>query len=118
MSIDYEIVFITAPNMETAQQLAQGLLQKKLAACVNIADGIESLYWWEGKITKAQETLLLAKTKSSLLADILQFVKKNHPYSVPEVISVKMENADKKYLHWLGSACSFSARPKDIEEDV
>jgi periplasmic divalent cation tolerance protein len=80
----YSVAWITVPTQEVATKISSGLVEHKLAACVNIIPKIQSVYWWEGSIQKDEEMLLMLKTKTVLIPEIIDWVKKNHPYSVPE----------------------------------
>lgn len=93
-------VLVTIPN-ENAQDLAKVLLQERVCACVNIISGVKSLFWWEGKIDEAQESLLIIKTKDALFGKLQTLVKENHPYSVPEIISFKIDDINQEYLAWI-----------------
>jgi periplasmic divalent cation tolerance protein len=95
------IIYITADTDETARKITDGLLENRMAACVNIVPGLESHYWWQGKIETAQERLLIVKTRQELLADATALVKKLHPYSVPEVIAVPVTGGSPDYLRWV-----------------
>lgn len=103
-SSDYRLVFVTVPSDEVASKLIEGLLEKKLAACVNKIPSVESWYWWEGKVTKDQESILLIKTTKTNLMEMADFIKSHHPYSVPEIISVPIIEGSKSYLDWLKSS--------------
>lgn len=95
------ICYVTTPNQESAKKIARELITNKLAACVNIIPGIQSIYEWDGKINEDLEILLMIKTTTELVDDLSKFVRENHPYSVAEVISVKIENGNPPYLDWL-----------------
>lgn len=109
MPTDYRLVFITAPDMACASSLADGLLKKRLAACVSMSQGIISKYRWKGRIETAKEVLLIIKTGKHLIPGIMRFVKENHPYSVPEVLCTAVTEGGKSYLDWLKS-CIISSR--------
>lgn len=98
----YSMAFVTVPNIEVAKNLSKGLVEKKLAACVNILPSITSIYEWEGKIEEDNELLLMIKTRSSRVDEISSFVRENHPYDVAEVISSTIENGNAPYLKWIG----------------
>lgn len=77
--------FVTTPSSEAADALSSKIINEKLAACVNIIPGVQSRYLWEGKVVTDQELILMIKTRSSLTAQLSDFVVKHHPYDVPEV---------------------------------
>lgn len=95
------IVYVTTPNDESAKKIARKLITEKLAACVNIIPNIQSIYEWEGCVNEDVEYLLMIKTKTDKVNDLSKFVRENHPYSVAEVISVKIENGNPPYLDWI-----------------
>lgn len=95
------IVYVTTPNDESAKKIARALVTQKLAACVNILPGIQSIYQWEGRVNEDSEYLLMIKTVTDKVDAVSQFVRENHPYSVAEVISVKIENGNPPYLDWI-----------------
>ena len=102
---DSIIVLITAGSEEEAHKIAELLTGEKKAACVNIVPGINSLFWWEGKIDSARESLLLVKTKASLFPEIVELVKGTHSYEVPEIIALPIVAGSEDYLKWLNTAC-------------
>ncbi|BAF26394.1 Os10g0378300, partial [Oryza sativa Japonica Group] len=95
------VVYVTVPNKEAGKRLAGSIISEKLAACVNIVPGIESVYWWEGKVQTDAEELLIIKTRESLLDALTEHVKANHEYDVPEVIALPIKGGNLKYLEWL-----------------
>lgn len=102
---DRIIVLITVGSEEEAHKIAELLVNEKKAACVNIVPGIDSLFWWEGKIDSAQESLLLVKTRASLFPEIVELVKRMHSYEVPEIIALPIIAGSEDYLKWLDNAC-------------
>lgn len=108
----YCVVFITAPDAKGAEKLGKLLLERKLAACVNRVPSVASQYWWKGKIEKAEEHLLVLKTRTALLPVITQCVKENHPYDVPEVIALPILGGNSAYLEWVGANCQFTKPPE------
>ncbi|MBL7126256.1 MAG: divalent-cation tolerance protein CutA [Dehalococcoidales bacterium] len=100
----YIIVLITSDSIEETDHIARLLLEKKKVACVNIVRGIDSYFWWEGKPDSARENLLIAKSKASLLPDIIDLVRKMHSYDVPEVIALPIIGGNQDYLEWIDQA--------------
>lgn len=96
----YLAVFITVPDRETGKRVARHLLERRLAACVNMVP-IYSAYWWEGKIEEAEEHLLIVKTTSERLNDLVKEVRSVHPYQVPEVVAVPVVGGYRDYLKWV-----------------
>ena len=95
------VIFITTSNKKEAKRIASGILKNKLAACVNIVGGIESLFWWQGKIDSAKEALLIVKSKKQNLDKIIRLVKSLHSYDVPEIIALPVTGGYKPYLRWV-----------------
>jgi periplasmic divalent cation tolerance protein len=102
---DRIIVLITAGGEEEAHRIAESLVKEKKAACVNIVPRVDSLFWWEGKIDSASESLLLVKTKAALFPEIVELVKRTHSYEVPEIIALPIIAGSEDYLKWLDIAC-------------
>jgi periplasmic divalent cation tolerance protein len=107
MPTRYQIILCTCPDKDTAEKLAQLLVDDKLAACVNILPGITSIYLWQKQIESAQEHLLLIKANKSSYQAIEAKIKKHHPYELPEIITVPIENGLPEYLHWIDSCHSY-----------
>jgi periplasmic divalent cation tolerance protein len=97
----YIVILITSDSVEEADHIARVLLEEKKVACVNIVRGIDSYFWWEEKIDTARENLLIAKTKSSLLPEVVEVVRKVHSYDVPEVIALPIIGGNQDYLDWI-----------------
>ena len=97
----YSVVFMTASSHEEAENIAGSLVSHKLAACVNILPNMKSFYWWDDKVCKDDELLLVAKIKTSLFKDLEKAVKKMHSYDVPEIILLPIENGSNAYLQWM-----------------
>ena len=94
------VVFVTAPEAE-ARKIARTLLEERLVACVNMLKGVQSLYWWEGKIEESAETLLLMKTPASKINPLRRRVRELHSYSVPEFIALAVMEANPAYAEWV-----------------
>jgi periplasmic divalent cation tolerance protein len=103
MVTQFIVIFITIDTPANAQKLADTRLAARNAACVNIIPKISSQYWWQGKIEKADELMLIVKTRAILLDELIALVKQNHPYSVPEIIALPIIGGNPDYLSWLDS---------------
>ncbi|MBU5537110.1 MAG: divalent-cation tolerance protein CutA [Candidatus Aenigmatarchaeota archaeon] len=99
----YSILFATCPNFKSAKKISKNLLNKKIVACVNILPIIKSEYWWRGKIESHSEVLMIMKTKTNLYKQVEKEVKKMHSYTIPEIISFKIDKGNKDYLDWISS---------------
>jgi len=95
------LAYITTENVDQAKQIGKALVEKRLAACVNILDGMQSLYWWEGKIEESREAILIAKTESRLMNELIQEVRQLHSYSCPCVLEIPIGGGNPPYLQWL-----------------
>ncbi len=95
------VVLVTTPNREVAERIARRLVEARLAACINIVDGIKSTYWWKGKIEEDNEVLMIIKTRLDLFNELVEEVKKNHVYEVPEVIALPIIIGYRDYIDWL-----------------
>ncbi|UCG92563.1 MAG: divalent-cation tolerance protein CutA [candidate division WOR-3 bacterium] len=94
------VVYATFPHLKTAQKIIQGLITKKFAVCGNIFK-LSSIYTWQGKIEKSPEYGALIKTRMSQYKNVEAYIKKHHPYTVPEIISWPIEKGSKEYLNWI-----------------
>jgi periplasmic divalent cation tolerance protein len=94
-------VFITAANREEASRLAETLVEKRLAACVQILPEIESVYRWQGKIERQREVLLIAKTTQSRFEELEKEVRALHSYETPEIVALPLSAGSSPYLEWL-----------------
>lgn len=93
--------FVTCPNETVAKEIARAVVEKRLAACVNVIPQITSIYEWKGKIEEDSEVLMMIKTQSSLVPALTDFVRSVHPYEVAEVIALPVEQGNFPYLHWV-----------------
>ena len=98
---DKIVIFVTVGNSSDAALLAKSLVEKRLAACVNLVPGISSWYWWEGKVNEDQEVLLVMKTSRDKFAALEKEVLRLHSYAVPEIIAVQIVEGSKNYLNWI-----------------
>ena len=97
----YVVGLVTCSTRSEARKLADAVLSKKLAACVNVLDGVESHYWWRGKREQAKECLLLIKTNQSNAGGVIKTIKADHSYEVPEVIFLPIVKGESNYLKWI-----------------
>ena len=94
-------VYTTYPSIVEAEQGGRALVEQRLAACVNILPGMVSHYWWEGKIERGEEVVMIAKTRASLAGAVGQSIKKMHSYSTPAILVIPLESVEQTYLSWL-----------------
>lgn len=105
---DFRVVLVTAPQLELAEKLAQGLVSSKLAACVTLIPQAVSYYHWEGKLEKTPEVQLIIKTKVGVLPTLIRYIKEHHSSKVPEIICLPLSEGDEGYLNWVGANTLFS----------
>jgi periplasmic divalent cation tolerance protein len=98
---DKVIVLTTCAKSEDADKLAQALVEKRLAACVNVVSGVKSFYRWQGKIENDAEFLLIVKTARGLVDQLRQELEKLHPYELPELVVAPIIDGSPNYLAWL-----------------
>lgn len=104
-STEARIVFVTCATPLQAKLIARSVVEKRLAACVNILRSpVESHYRWKGKVERARELLLIMKTAKRRLADLEKEVKRLHSYDVPEFLVVPVVSGSKAYLDWLNES--------------
>ncbi len=101
----FKVVLVTAPDRKTARRLARAALAARLIACANLIPKIESHYWWQGKIARGQEVLLLLKTTRARQDALEKFILAQHPYDTPEFIVLSVTDGAKGYLDWLVQSC-------------
>ena len=98
---DLIVVLVTCGSEEQATNIANSLVEERLAACVNIISPIRSIYRWEGKIWDEKEWMLIIKTQKKKFEELEKKVKSLHSYSVPEIIALPMVEGSTPYLKWL-----------------
>jgi len=97
----YVAGFVTASSPEEGRKIADALVEERLAACVNVVDNIHSTYRWQGKVEKADESLLVIKTRKDLAESVIARVRQLHSYSVPEIIFLPIIGGSPDYLTWI-----------------
>jgi periplasmic divalent cation tolerance protein len=95
------LVYTTWPSIVEAEQAGRAIVEKRLAACVNILPGMISHYWWEGKIERAEEVVMLVKTRAALAEAVRQAVKASHSYQTPAIMVLPVESVDADYYRWI-----------------
>jgi periplasmic divalent cation tolerance protein len=94
------LVLVTASSAEEARRIAGAILEEKLAACVNILPGVESHYWWQGKLETAPEVMLIIKSSAEQFDALTALVKKKHSYECPEIVAVTPHEMAPAYRKW------------------
>ena len=97
------VVLTSLPNVEAAKGLAHALVEKNLAACVQLTEGIQSIYRWEGGICEESEVLLTAKTTEANWHEITAFIQSTHPYDLPEILGFTPAQYEEQYGKWVQS---------------
>lgn len=102
----FVVVLVTAPDLKTARALAQAALESRLVACANLVPRIESHYWWQGKLERSAEVLLLLKTRKTRLAALERLILDRHPYDTPEILALPLHAGTERYLAWIRESTS------------
>ncbi|XP_038637939.1 protein CutA homolog isoform X1 [Scyliorhinus canicula] len=97
----HSVVFISCPNEQVGKIIARTIMEKKLAACVNIVPEVFSMYSWDSEITETIEVLMVIKTRSSKMHELTEFIRSVHPFEIPEVISLSVDQGNPLYLKWI-----------------
>jgi len=105
MNTQYLVILVTTKDKKEAEKISRGLLEAKLIACANIMEGIQSIFWWQGKIDGSKEVLLVLKTKKNLFKKVSAKVKSLHSYQTPEIIALPIAGGSKEYLNWISTSC-------------
>ena len=100
----FAVVLVTAPDVKVARKLAKACVESRAAACVNIIPRLESHYWWQGKLERGNELLLLMKTTTARLAALEKCVLANHPYDTPEFVVLPISSGNRRYLDWISAS--------------
>jgi periplasmic divalent cation tolerance protein len=95
------VVLVTVPTGGKAQSLAEGAVEARLAACVNVIPGVVSVYRWKGRVHRDAESLLVIKTSAAKLTALERWIKERHPYETPEFLVLSASGGSKEYLAWL-----------------
>ena len=101
MNTEHIIVFVTTVNKAEAEKISQSLLTERLIACANIINPVSSFFFWQGKIDRAEECLVVMKSRRDLFLELAERLKKLHSYEVPEVLAVPIVEGSAAYLSWM-----------------
>jgi periplasmic divalent cation tolerance protein len=111
--METRFVYITVADMNEAKKIGRMLVEKRLAACVNLLDGMQSMYWWEGTVQESREAVLIAKTTTRLVSALTAAVKENHSYECPCIVSLPIEAGNPAFLKWISDEtdrCSMTGK--------
>jgi len=109
-TFQYVVIFITAGSSKEAKRIARRLVDERLVACANVLGEVDSIFWWKGKLDHAKERLVIAKTKTSKLDEIVELVERIHSYELPEIIALPIVGGSQAYLNWIGESIGFKER--------
>jgi periplasmic divalent cation tolerance protein len=99
--MDYSVILTTTPNIDEAKEIAHTLVEKKLAACVNIIPNVSSIYCWQDKIVDDEEYILVIKTRKEHYKAVKKTILAMHSYELPEIILLPIKDGYKNYLNWI-----------------
>jgi periplasmic divalent cation tolerance protein len=94
-------VYTTYPSIVEAEQAGRAIVERRLAACVNILPGMISHYWWEGALERGEEVVMIIKTRASLAEGVRKAVKEMHSYTTPAILVIALESVERNYLGWI-----------------
>jgi len=100
-TVELVVVMVTAPNQEEAARIAEQAVRSRQAACATVIPAVESTYWWEGKLVKEREALIMFKTTTDKFRSLRDGIKQVHPYHVPEIIGLPVNDGLQQYLEWV-----------------
>ncbi|KAJ8404436.1 hypothetical protein AAFF_G00337030 [Aldrovandia affinis] len=100
----HSVILINCPNEQAAKDISRAIMERRLAAGVNIFPKSYTMYYWKGEIQDATEIILLVKTRTSKIQKLTDFVKSIHPYEAPEVLSFPVEDGSLSYMKWIDDA--------------
>ena len=99
----YSLVYITTSKALESKKIAKKLLEEKLAACINIIPTVESIYLWKGEVEQDSESIMVVKTKSTLVEEVIKRVEETHSYEIPCILEITINKGSKNYLEWMES---------------
>ena len=111
--METRLIYITVADMQEAKKIGRMLLEKRLVACVNLLDAMQSMYWWEGTIEESRETVIIAKTTRRLVSSLIAAVKKSHSYDCPCIVSLPIEAGNPAFLKWISDETGAPQSPEE-----
>lgn len=99
--MSHYFIYITTENMEEAREIGKVLISENLVACVNMIENMESMFMWNGEFQNEKEVVLIAKTKESLMNELIESVKATHSYDCPCIVTWKLEGGNQGFLDWI-----------------
>ena len=103
MAAECSFVYVTTANAEEAETIGAAMVEQRLAACANIIDGVRSIYWWQGNLESDSETILILKTRSDLVANVIDAVKAKHSYDCPDILEWPVRDGNVDFLSWIAA---------------
>jgi periplasmic divalent cation tolerance protein len=100
------VVYVTAGNEAEALRIGRAVVEERLAACANAIPGMRSLYWWEGRVQEANETVLILKSTEAMLEKLTRRVRELHSYELPCVVALPIAGGNPAYLEWIRAECA------------
>ena len=97
----HRLIYITTETEADAERIGQALVSERLAACINIVAGMRSMYWWDGVVQQSSETILIAKTRTSLVDRLTERVRELHAYDCPCIVSLAIDGGNPAFLDWI-----------------
>jgi periplasmic divalent cation tolerance protein len=110
MAMTMRFLYVTASNADEAKEIGEALVQERLVACANILGPIASIYWWQGRVQRESEAVLVAKTRAELVEHVIARVKALHSYTVPCIVSLPIEQGNPDFLGWIAAETAEAKR--------
>lgn len=109
--MDFRLLYITTAKIDDARRIGNALVEERLVACANIVPGLESIYWWQGKLVQDREVLLVVKTRAERVDATIARVKALHSYTCPCIVALPILGGNPDYLTWLEAETRLAATP-------
>jgi periplasmic divalent cation tolerance protein len=107
----YRLVYVTTADREEALRIGRTVVERRLAACINVLDGMSSIYWWQGAIESGSEAVLLAKTTAARLPDLVDAIRSLHSYACPCVVAWPLAGGNPEFFAWIAREVAAPAEP-------